>query len=313
MKRLAVFAAFVLFAAVAFAGDPSLTAVGVKAGTATGSGTVVLSDGTKSAVLTCRHVVEAGNGYAVVSGDKSWPADLSAVSPDADLALLVLDAKLPKADTAADCKVGSVVRQWGRPYGGKVTPKAGLMAGDEPFSTAGQLGGATSWWTTVACESGDSGAGLFDADDRLCGVCWGHARGAGVPELAVRLADVLKFLKDEKDALATPKPLKWHSDYDAFKKEVDATGKPALLLFTSPENCIYCRKLEAGALASPAVKKELAKFVLLKVDVSQPAGERLALSFGQAAWPAMMIYRDGKLTKQHQRDLPPAKMIEFLR
>ncbi len=99
---------------------------------------------------------------------------------------------------------------------------------------------------------------------------------------------------------ALPQRLKWYS-YIEGQKLAAETGKSSFVLFTSPENCVFCKQLEAGALKNAEVLKELEKFVCIKVDVTTPAGQQVLSDYAAfhptlavTQWPTMEVYIGGK-------------------
>lgn len=66
-------------------------------------------------------------------------------------------------------------------------------------------------------------------------------------------------------------PVSWRSDYTAARKEASEAQKGVCLVISS-ENCIYCRKLEAGPLQDPVIMATLREhFVAIKVDAAREA------------------------------------------
>src|SRR5437762_1508037 len=76
---------------------------------------------------------------------------------------------------------------------------------------------------------------------------------------------------------ARPAGPKWVGHADG--ERAAAAGQPVLVLFTDPLACPACRRPDAGPLADPAVRADLAEFVCVKVDVSTPAGRELAARY----------------------------------
>jgi S1-C subfamily serine protease len=157
-----------------------------------GSGTVVASGKGVSRVLTNHHVCpDDGDRITVEHKGKAYPAARLAWDKSIDLACLeVRGVELPAAKIAAgDPAPGSTVRQWGHPKACKeAVPKSGRA-----------IGGRTIFATTIPSESGDSGAGVFDAAGDLVGVCWGRRLDNGT-ETCVPLADVRRFLRMDPPA-----------------------------------------------------------------------------------------------------------------
>lgn len=156
--------------------DPAASAVVVRGGNAAGSGVVVHCEGGRSLVLTNRHVVEAtGPAVVVVCGGKSHPGRLAGVGRPGDVAAVVVDAELPACPLAdAEPAAGAELVQYGSPWhaGGRLLPKAGRLLPPRP---------GVRWdvATTIATESGESGAGVFRGG-RVVAVTHGHV---GTPEM----------------------------------------------------------------------------------------------------------------------------------
>lgn len=65
----------------------------------------------------------------------------------------------------------------------------------------------------------------------------------------------------------------WHTDFDAAKKEAAETGKKILLVFSGPEWCGNCTKLDTLVWNSPEFEAEAEKsWVLLRADFAQKKG-----------------------------------------
>jgi len=65
----------------------------------------------------------------------------------------------------------------------------------------------------------------------------------------------------------------WHTDLDAAKKKAAATGKNILLVFSGPEWCTNCNKLDELVWESTEFKAEAEKsWVLLRADFAQKKG-----------------------------------------
>lgn len=304
--------------------DPSKAAVLVRAGSAAGSGTCVGTEGGRSFILTNRHVVQAGSPLSVEWSGGHLPATLVAVDQRADLALLTVEAVLPVAPVAASAPpAGSPVRQWGRDWrgGGRPVFKSGLSVG---FSAGREMGGAGIWVSTIPSISGDSGCGVFNEAGELVAVNWGT--GPGEPQLAVGLADVVRFLrshvmpkkkaaKSDSGLFIVRRPV-WFTDYDVALKE--SAGKTVVVLFTDPVNCLPCRKLELGALSDPSVRDELARCVCVKLDVNSPAGQSARAKFAAHgdpvnSWPTLKVYRGGVRVADHVGDCSPDVLLGLIR
>ena len=173
-----------------------------------GSGTVVASEGGKSLIVSCAHVVPNGAGVITVTlNGKKFKAKYlfgtpvkKVVLPDGkqvevvdgvDLSLIVVDEKLPAVEVASDpLKEGDRVRQWGY-AGGPPFVK------DGPYAKEGKVTDAEAVWATADARRGDSGCGLFNDGDQLAGVTSHRSVNPDEPGLlAVPLAKIRPFLKD---------------------------------------------------------------------------------------------------------------------
>lgn len=164
-----------------------------------GSGTVIASEGGKSLVLTCAHVIEGDGGITVTHAGKVYPAkylggstvrwvNTSTIQVDGpDLALVVVYAELPAVEIGSEPETGARVRLFG--FGGRL--------GDHGFvAKLGQViaGPAFTKPTltyTASTTSGDSGAGVFNEAGELIGV---HTGRSGVQAYAVPVGTVKTFV-----------------------------------------------------------------------------------------------------------------------
>ncbi len=98
--------------------------------------------------------------------------------------------------------------------------------------------------------------------------------------------------------------------------ERERTGKPLFLLFTAPSRCVYCRQLEAGALADPEVRQTLQGFVCVHIDVDKPESAGLVQYYGVSGIPDVMVYRGevGKpsLFAGHEFGAVPTEVVKRL-
>ena len=178
---------------------PAVCRVDVPGRSAVGSGTVVACEGGLSLVVTNRHVVpDRGGGVVVTLGGTKYAVKYHAAHPDpaVDLALLTVAGELPTAEVGdAEPAAGTELRQWGYEYrgGGKPVPKHGRAV-----AHAG-----ANLHSTMPCESGDSGCGVFDDRGRLVGVNHGYVGTPGNrgDALAVRLNVLRAFLRDRAGAV----------------------------------------------------------------------------------------------------------------
>lgn len=128
-----------------------------------GSGVVIAS----GSIITNRHVIEGGVSFRVEHNGKKWPAKLTKVDPDHDLAELSvagLDAPAVTVLDSAKLSVGETVYAIGSPEGLELTISEGLISGLRDFDKGRVI------QTSAAISPGSSGGGLFDAQGRLVGI-----------------------------------------------------------------------------------------------------------------------------------------------
>lgn len=128
-----------------------------------GSGVVIAS----GSIITNRHVIEGGVSFRVEHNGKKWPAKLTKVDPDHDLAELSvagLDAPAVTVLDSARLAVGETVYAIGSPEGLELTISEGLISGLRDFDEGRVI------QTSAAISPGSSGGGLFDAQGRLVGI-----------------------------------------------------------------------------------------------------------------------------------------------
>ena len=176
--------------------------------TASGSGTVIWTDGKQSLILTAAHVVNAGTGPVEVRASGHWYAGAVLAKDDAgDVAAILVAAALPAAAVAehapevgADVTMIGCTSLWSKgPLAGSIKLDSGsflLVGGDaDQFS-----------------DSGDSGGGVF-AGGKLVGVHCGKV-GAPAKSYCANTAAVKKLLGQvlvadgAKISLRRPSPAK---------------------------------------------------------------------------------------------------------
>jgi tetratricopeptide (TPR) repeat protein len=94
---------------------------------------------------------------------------------------------------------------------------------------------------------------------------------------------------------ANPAPaVAWRTDYNTARKEAQEKGLP-LLLVIGTENCVYCRKLEAGPLKDAAVANLISTaFIPLKLDATN--APELAKALKVQLYPTTVLAApDGKI------------------
>ena len=88
--------------------------------------------------------------------------------------------------------------------------------------------------------------------------------------------------------------VEWRADYDAARKESIEKGRPLFLDFTT-EDCVHCKRLEAGPFRDPAIVALLTeRFIPLRVDANR--APKLAQALRIQAYPTMIVASpDGKI------------------
>lgn len=158
-----------------------------------GSGVVVGTSGSRSIVLTNRHVAECSSRHQVVAADKTYPAKLLGVDQAADLAGLAVDAALPAAPISEYTpQDGIPLWLYGFPAAslGRLCIKQGKADGHTWSSVDGRPW-CYQFRTTFLSESGDSGGGVFDGSGVLVAINWGHD---GKRSECVALSDLRRFV-----------------------------------------------------------------------------------------------------------------------
>ncbi|HET7316961.1 MAG TPA: trypsin-like peptidase domain-containing protein [Sphingomicrobium sp.] len=137
---------------------------------AAGSGVIV--DAKRGLVITNFHVVEKATATAVGLHDgRQLPAQVVAVAPEVDLAVLRIDAKdlpsLPLGDSTK-LSVGDYVLAIGNPFGLGQTVTAGIVSATK--RSLGQNDDRTFIQTDAAINPGNSGGPLIDSDGKVIGI-----------------------------------------------------------------------------------------------------------------------------------------------
>jgi hypothetical protein len=224
-----------------------------------GTGTVVASGAGKSKILTNAHVaVDDTLPLFVLRGDRKFPATYLAGSrvthfrfadggrgvrlDGPDLALLEVAAELPVAAVAAaDPAPGTRVRLWGHGTGFDTTLAGAVL-------DSGRIAVPTLL-TSLGTRSGDSGSGVFDADGKLVGVCWG---GDGKKCYGVPASVVNRFLTEKAQPKAATPNRGCVNGNELCKCERPYPLNPNPGPCKCGPNCqLYCFPIPAGVSANP--------------------------------------------------------------
>ncbi len=160
----------------AVAAEVSPAVVNIEAGSGSGTGFVIRSDGY---ILTNNHVAGDAGSLTVTFADGSTAdAELVGANPGYDLAVIKVDREgLPVTTlgTSADVKVGDTAIAIGSPLGLQGTVTSGIVSAlDRPVTAGGGEMGETSFinaiQTDAAINPGNSGGPLVDGAGRVIGV-----------------------------------------------------------------------------------------------------------------------------------------------
>jgi thiol:disulfide interchange protein DsbD len=112
----------------------------------------------------------------------------------------------------------------------------------------------------------------------------------------------------------TPRPLNWMTDEAAAVARARAERRPLFIDFGA-DWCLPCKELELRTFSDDRVARELSRFVLLKVDCSQPDDrvEALQARYNAGTLPTVLVYDGaGKELLRLREFTPPEKLLPFL-
>jgi len=140
--------------------------------TSTGSGVIVSSDGY---IVTNNHVIDNADQIRVISGKKSYEAELMGRDPSTDLAVIKIDEKeLPAIEwgNSNDVKVGEWVLAVGNPFNLTSTVTAGIVSakGRNINLLKDRFPIESFIQTDAAINPGNSGGALVNAKGELIGI-----------------------------------------------------------------------------------------------------------------------------------------------
>ncbi len=181
-----------------------------------GSGTVIANvpcvGGIVSFVITNRHVVANGvDGKLEIvdpTTQKHFPANLLAVDDYADLSCVWVYADLPAVPLAAHLpSKGESVWQVGYPHMVGPTQRTGKFVGMDGTTRSPKGKAVNTFAFNLWSDHGDSGSGIFNAQNELCAVLWGGNGSNGSSDTyAVGIDDVWRFVDQECSIIGLRKP-----------------------------------------------------------------------------------------------------------
>lgn len=165
-----------------------------------GSGFIVDPSGY---ILTNEHVVMSGHDIKVTTAEgKSFEAKLVGAAPDADLALLKIDAKTPlpslELGNSDDLMIGETVIAVGNPFGLSKTVTTGVLSATGRTVNAGKRNYSDFIQTDAAINPGNSGGPLLNILGKVIGVNTAiikNAQGIGFAIPINRAKRVMEQLK----------------------------------------------------------------------------------------------------------------------
>jgi thiol:disulfide interchange protein DsbD len=100
------------------------------------------------------------------------------------------------------------------------------------------------------------------------------------------------------------------AELEAAIARAEDSGKPLLVDFGASW-CNPCHELEAKTFSDPKVEDELAKYELVKIDVSDPSDEQAAIqaAFGAMELPSVVVYAPGSELSEQLEDLRAGKAL----
>ncbi len=122
-----------------------------------------------------------------------------------------------------------------------------------------------------------------------CGLLWmatAQAVPSHRPGTSAPLAPPAAGLVDELSRKLAVEGLKWAPDWGAAQRVAARENLPVLAYFYSPL-CNWCARMDEETLASPEVRRRLAGFVLVKVNILED--EKMAARFRIRATPSLVF------------------------
>ncbi|HNI61449.1 MAG TPA: cytochrome c biogenesis protein CcdA [Pseudomonadota bacterium] len=115
-------------------------------------------------------------------------------------------------------------------------------------------------------------------------------------------------------ALAPRGGLHWLTNEAAAVQKAQSEGKPLLVDFGA-EWCVPCKQMETKTFSNEEVRRELSRFVLLRIDCSEstPENEKLQQKYQSQTLPSVLVYdRTGQRTAWLREFTPPETLLPIL-
>lgn len=133
-------------------------------------------------------------------------------------------------------------------------------------------------------------------------------KGIGVVLMVVGLYGCVSW------TLAPRGDLKWMTDEVQAVAKAKSEGKPLLIDFGA-DWCLPCKQMELKTFPNEAVRRELSRFVLLRVDCSEETEQNTALQnkYQSQTLPSVLVFdRSGNRTAWFHEYTPPEALLSAL-
>jgi thiol:disulfide interchange protein DsbD len=133
-------------------------------------------------------------------------------------------------------------------------------------------------------------------------------KGIGVVLMVVGLYGCVSW------TLAPRGDLKWMTDEVQALAKAKSEGKPLLIDFGA-DWCLPCKQMELKTFPNEAVRRELSRFVLLRVDCSEETEQNTALQnkYQSQTLPSVLVFdRTGNRTAWFHEYTPPEALLSAL-
>jgi hypothetical protein len=159
-----------------------------------GSAVAIESSSKSSILATNCHVVEGENSVSVSNDGLNIKAKVVVCDKKKDIALLVVDQKLPSAIIEkTPSKIGETVFSLGNPLGLRHSISEGIIS-----RLHANKDGLELIQSTAAIEPGSSGGGLFNTSGKLVGITSSKISGSQGINFSIKITDFLPFIPQAK-------------------------------------------------------------------------------------------------------------------